>query len=396
MTTDFQSFARSPMGGFIRSPLDVRRGEAFYGPWAAITSNLGSNSIILLSADGHTWAEYPKAFPAPAPAIYPWFPTYVFGDHFYGLGNNGVSVCLYRSYDLTGRGWTNIGLTSASDHHMLQLVSGRLLYTIGYDAGYRDFAYSDDDGATWSYVDVPVDPVTGVGRRVGQIKVLASGRIVSGGTNDSNFTPDSQCRALSYYSDDNGSTWNYAIVDNTTDGFGNPWARNAGTLIYDGVTLFLICVSSDFMVPPNSPRLYSSTNGVDWAFVQTIAGIHPPGTHLSSAFGESFYLSSFGRHIVADLAYSIGGIDPRSNQDSWITDDNGKTWIKIASAPLGLSGSLYYPMRKVGSYLYQNADIDNQTILRRSLNGIDWFNHAILGNYGDNSCGLAIRGALYQ
>jgi hypothetical protein len=357
MTVAFQSFGRSPMGAFIRSPLGARDAGAGYdllawrvgssvemhrsnrkGNWAKDTVNNNTNfeNRFMKSFVGGAWRE-------------------MWGHCNERLNDAVLTRTKNVVIDYSGELWSRI-----ID------IDGRLGMTLHAGAGVMPkFYYSDNDGDSWSSVNLRSSVAENSFRALPILLKLASGRLVTFSRNYHGITSPIGTNFFCEYSDDDGANWTEVLVYNysgynwdTTPGWA--WVTAGGRIVLVGAPY-----SGD-----GKKTFYSDDDGATWSSYNHDL----PNFWATNLTSRQVHVMDSGRVIITGF-YGA--------QKVWYTTNGGQNFSELGGGPL----------LKIKNKLYRFKNFDAKTRLIEMSDdeGDTWSDYDTVSSMSSDDYGFSVR-----
>lgn len=361
MTVAFQSFARSPLGAFIKSPLGVRGGgeagfdllawrsgsdsEMHYsgkkGAWSkgTIDNNTGFEQRHMRSFFGGLWRE-------------------MWGD--YNARQNDAVLTRVKNKSIGGSGFQFSRIVD---------IDGRLGMTYHPGSGTIPmFVYSDNNGDNWSTVNLrsvaensmPAMPV---------LLKLASGRLISFSRNYHGITSPVGTNFFCEYSDDDGDTWTEVLVYNYAS---QNWdTRPAWAYVNPAGRIILVGAPYS---SPGKKTFYSDDDGETWSDYDH----NLPDFYAIDLSRLQVHQMNSGRIIISGSGFASQKIFR-----SFYSDDDGETFTEIGA------GNYTTQLLQIENILYRFKH-DTKTIERSTDEGANWTDYDEVSTMGTDK-GIFLR-----
>lgn len=357
MTVAFQSFGRSPMGAFIKSSLGVRGSG---GAYDFLAWHSGSETEVHHSGGKGNWS---KDTVDNNTGFYSYFMKAFFNNlwhEMWGTYNSRQNDAVLTRVENT--------LVSGSDGAVFSRIidiGGRLGMTYHAGSGVTPkFYYSDDDGNSWSSVNVRSATEASMAAKPIILK-LSSGRLITFSRNYHGSTSPVGTNFFCSYSDDDGASWTEVLVHNyassnwsTAPGWA--WVTSGGRIILVGAPY-----SSS-----GKKTFYSDDNGATWSnYAHDL-----PDFYASDLTKRQVHVMESGRVIIAGAA---------TDQKVWYTDNGGANFTSLGGGPL----------LKIENRLYRFKNYPNKTrtIEKSDDEGATWSDHDTVTSMTTDNYGLYLR-----
>ncbi|MCA9231242.1 MAG: exo-alpha-sialidase [Planctomycetales bacterium] len=270
----------------------------------------------------------------------------VYTQWYSGAGDDHDPARLVEIHsDDGGKTWSdpqtvqeNVGQMNVMSANLVETASGKILLIYIQIESNRlanlKVKESTDNGATWSEARPLSQGTDGLIFAVNSAVVrLASGRILLAAYGSpSAWQADEHFRSYSYYSDDEGQTWQRSAneVDCPMRGAMEPEIEQ----LSDGRIMMLIRTQTTRMY-----RSYSADEGATWSEAEATDIVHPESSLQLQRIPDSNALVLFWNNAVVPGADHQG---PRTPLTMAVSSNDGQTWQKVTNIEDDPQGSYCY------------------------------------------------------